>query len=154
RHGTVDPQWRAGGRGWHGRRRAAGRAGAHQRSRHRRHAACARGLRRGARPRPGDRPRPARDHDVTVTLVPEVVLDATGVHRDLAVLVDPDDGTTEGLIGATHAPDDGVRLPRTALAPGFVNGHSHSFQRDLRGVVERVSHLAPEDDFWTWRTAM
>jgi len=91
---------------------------------------------------------------VTVTLVPEVVLDATGVHRDLAVLIDPDDGTIEALIGASHAPRDAVRLPQTALAPGFVNGHSHSFQRDLRGVVERVSQLAPEDDFWTWRTAM
>ena len=66
------------------------------------------GLRRGARPRAGDRARPAGDHDVTVTLVPEVVLDATGVHRDLAVLVDPDDGTIEGLIGAAHAPADAV----------------------------------------------
>ena len=91
---------------------------------------------------------------MTVTLVPEVVLDATGVHRDLAVLVDPDDGTIEGIIGAAHAPADAVRLTRTALAPGFVNVHSHSFLRDLRGLVERVSHLAPEDDFWTWREAM
>jgi formimidoylglutamate deiminase len=91
---------------------------------------------------------------VTIALVPEVVLDATGVHRDLAVLVDPDEGVIDALIGVTHAPADAVRLPRTALAPGFVNGHSHSFQRDLRGVVERISKLAPEDDFWTWRTAM
>jgi len=91
---------------------------------------------------------------VTVTLVPDIVLDATGVHRDLAVLVDPGDGTIEGLIGAAHAPADAIYLSRTALAPGFVNVHSHSFQRDLRGLVERVSHLAPEDDFWTWREAM
>jgi formimidoylglutamate deiminase len=91
---------------------------------------------------------------VTVTLVPDVVLDATGVHRGLAVMVDPGDGTIEGLIGAAHAPADAIRLTRTALAPGFVNVHSHSFQRDLRGVVERTSHLAPEDDFWTWREAM
>ncbi len=91
---------------------------------------------------------------MTVTLVPDVVLDQTGVHRDLAVLVDPASGTIEGLIGAAHAPANAVRLTRTALAPGFVNVHSHSFQRDLRGLVERVSHLAPEDDFWTWREAM
>jgi formimidoylglutamate deiminase len=91
---------------------------------------------------------------VTLTLVPDVVLDATGVHRDLAVLVDPDSGTIEGLIGVAHAPADAIYLNRTALAPGFVNVHSHSFQRDLRGLVERVSHLAPEDDFWTWREAM
>ena len=65
-------------------------------------------LRRGDRRRAGDRPRPARDHDVTVALVPEVVLDATGVHRDLAVLVDADDGMIEALIGVAHAPDDAV----------------------------------------------
>ena len=65
------------------------RARADERPRHRRHAPRPRGLRRGARPRAGDRARPAGDHDVTVTLVPDVVLDATGVHRDLAVLVDP-----------------------------------------------------------------
>ena len=66
----------------------------------------------------------------------------------------PTRASIEALIGAAHAPADAVWLARTALAPGFVNGHSHSFQRDLRGVVERVSKLAPEDDFWTWRTAM
>ena len=49
--------------------------------------------------------------DMTVTLVPEVVLDATGVHRDLAVVVDPDDGThRRGLIGA------GARAGRRRLA--------------------------------------
>ena len=79
-----------------------------------------------------------------VALVPEVGLDATGVHRDLAVLLYPHYGTIDGLSGAAHAPADAVRLPRTALAPGFVNGHSHSFQRDLRGRVERVSKLAPD----------
>ncbi len=91
---------------------------------------------------------------MTVCLVPEVVLDQTGVHRDLAILIDPGEGIIDGVIGAVHAPGDAINLPRTALAPGFVNAHSHSFQRDLRGIVERVSHLAPEDDFWTWREAM
>jgi formimidoylglutamate deiminase len=91
---------------------------------------------------------------VTVCLVPEVVLDATGVHRELAVLVDPDDGLIDGVIGAVHAPADAMHLSRTVLAPGFVNAHSHSFQRDLRGIVERVSRHTPQDDFWTWREAM
>jgi formimidoylglutamate deiminase len=35
---------------------------------------------------------------------------------------------------------------RLAL-PGFVNAHSHAFQRALRGKVEG-------GDFWTWRTSM
>ncbi len=38
--------------------------------------------------------------------------------------------------------------------PGFVNAHSHAFQRRLRGVVERVDPAHPHDDFWTWREAM
>jgi formimidoylglutamate deiminase len=87
-------------------------------------------------------------------LVPEIVLDRTGAHRDLAVMIDPGSGTIGGVIGAAHAPADAIHLHRTALAPGFVNAHSHSFQRDLRGTVETVSRLAPEDSFWTWREAM
>src|ERR687893_139039 len=39
--------------------------------------------------------------------------------------------------------------------PGFVNDHSHAFQRGLRGRVERVVDPArPHDDFWTWRERM
>jgi formimidoylglutamate deiminase len=38
--------------------------------------------------------------------------------------------------------------------PGFVNAHSHAFQRALRGRVERVDPDHPHDDFWTWREAM
>ena len=38
--------------------------------------------------------------------------------------------------------------------PGFVNAHSHAFQRQLRGVVERVDPDNPDDDFWSWREAM
>ena len=38
--------------------------------------------------------------------------------------------------------------------PGFVNAHSHAFQRGLRGAVEHVDPGHPHDDFWTWREAM
>jgi len=38
--------------------------------------------------------------------------------------------------------------------PGFVNAHSHAFQRRLLGAVERVDPAHPHDDFWTWREAM
>ena len=41
-----------------------------------------------------------------------------------------------------------------ALAPGFVNDHSHAFQRGLRGAVERIDPSRPHDDFWTWRERM
>ncbi len=38
--------------------------------------------------------------------------------------------------------------------PGFVNDHSHAFQRGLRGNVERMDPERPRDDFWTWRERM
>src|SRR5713226_5889760 len=43
-------------------------------------------------------------------------------------------------------------LPGIALLPGFVNVHSHVFQRALRG---RTHHArSTRDTFWTWRQAM
>ncbi|MBT7351645.1 MAG: formimidoylglutamate deiminase, partial [Phycisphaerae bacterium] len=39
-----------------------------------------------------------------------------------------------------------------ALLPGFVNAHSHAFQRGLRGRGEVFTN--PDDDFWSWRKAM
>jgi formimidoylglutamate deiminase len=44
------------------------------------------------------------------------------------------------------------RHPRAALLPGFINTHSHAFQRGLRGHGERFP--AGVGDFWTWREAM
>ena len=42
----------------------------------------------------------------------------------------------------------------TLRAPGFINAHSHAFQRALRGRVELRSKDHPDDDFWSWREAM
>jgi formimidoylglutamate deiminase len=42
----------------------------------------------------------------------------------------------------------------TLRLPGFVNAHSHAFQRMLRGRVEHVDPAHPRDDFWTWRDEM
>jgi formimidoylglutamate deiminase len=44
--------------------------------------------------------------------------------------------------------------PEALRLPGFVNAHSHAFQRGMRGVVERVDPRHPHDDFWTWREEM
>lgn len=44
------------------------------------------------------------------------------------------------------------RLAGRALLPGFVNAHSHAFQRGLRGQGERFP--AGAGSFWTWREAM
>lgn len=69
--------------------------------------------------------------------------------RDVQVVVDVS-GEIEhvGLLDArpTH------RLTDRALIPGFVNAHSHAFQRGLRGLGERFPGRA--GSFWTWREAM
>jgi formimidoylglutamate deiminase len=44
------------------------------------------------------------------------------------------------------------RLTGRALLPGFVDAHSHAFQRALRGSGERFP--AGAGSFWTWRQAM
>ncbi len=55
------------------------------------------------------------------------------------------------------------RLAGQALVPGFVNAHSHAFQRGLRARVERFvpptaagarPGPAGEATFWTWRDGM
>jgi len=43
-------------------------------------------------------------------------------------------------------------LRRRALLPGFVNAHSHAFQRGLRGRGEHFP--AGAGSFWSWREAM
>lgn len=45
-----------------------------------------------------------------------------------------------------------VALPGKALLPGFVNTHSHSFQRLIRGKSE--SRVVSGKDFWSWRGTM
>lgn len=53
-----------------------------------------------------------------------------------------------------------LRLRNRALLPGFVNVHSHAFQRGLRGKGERFPASAEASGavgggtFWTWREAM
>ncbi|HEV2462353.1 MAG TPA: amidohydrolase family protein, partial [Acidobacteriaceae bacterium] len=45
-----------------------------------------------------------------------------------------------------------VEMPGKALLPGFVNAHSHSFQRLIRGKSE--SRATSGSDFWSWRGTM
>ncbi len=40
------------------------------------------------------------------------------------------------------------------VIPGFVNCHSHSFQRAMAGLGERISLEEGEDSFWSWRAQM
>lgn len=86
------------------------------------------------------------------TLLPELLWLGDRFVSDHLVEVDAD-----GRIGrvdqyGTEPPADATPMPRRALLPGFVNAHSHAFQRGLRGLGE--SFPAGMGSFWTWRQAM
>jgi formimidoylglutamate deiminase len=81
-------------------------------------------------------------------LIPDLVLDAHGARSSVGVTIE------DGRIAEIGPATVGEHLPGRALAPGFVNDHSHAFQRGLRGAVERIEPSRPHDDFWTWRERM
>ena len=78
-----------------------------------------------------------------------------GLERDLAIEV-----ASEGRITSVAPLGDRVssrHFDGRALLPGFVNAHSHAFQRGLRGRGENFPRAAGQlnpDSFWTWREAM
>jgi formimidoylglutamate deiminase len=82
------------------------------------------------------------------TLLPDLVVDAHGASSGVGITVE------HGGLAAVGPATEGERLAGRALGPGFVNGHSHAFQRGLRGAVERIEPSQPRDDFWTWRERM
>lgn len=75
----------------------------------------------------------------------------TGARFEAGVAVELGDDGRIASVGST-AGRPTTRLERRALLPGFVNAHSHAFQRGLRGSGETF----PRDkgSFWTWREAM
>lgn len=73
------------------------------------------------------------------------------------IVVHIDGGRIQAVGSANCADADGVptrRLRGKVLLPGFVNGHSHAFQRVLRGRTEYAPAGTGDDDFWSWREAM
>lgn len=46
------------------------------------------------------------------------------------------------------------RLAGRALLPGFVNAHSHAFQRLIRGRTQWRHASEAQADFWSWRESM
>lgn len=87
-------------------------------------------------------------------LAPDYIYTAQGLQANKIVLISGD-GRISSItdVGAQSiAPSDISTLPGVALLPGFVNAHSHVFQRALRGHTHRP--LSKQDTFWTWRRAM
>ena len=75
---------------------------------------------------------------------------AGSLERDVRLVVN-DDGT---IAPRGTAADQEVVLSGRLLLPGFVNGHSHAFQRAIRGNTEFIAKGHERDDFWSWREAM
>lgn len=67
------------------------------------------------------------------------------------LLVD-DDGRIGGIVSDAPAGANIVDLRGKALLPGFVNTHSHAFQRLIRGKSE--SRATSGGNFWSWRGTM
>ena len=87
-------------------------------------------------------------------LAPDYIYTPQGLQADMIVSIS-DDGRIADIKNAGEQfikPSDIEILPHIALLPGFVNTHSHVFQRALRGHTHRP--LSRQDTFWTWRRAM
>jgi formimidoylglutamate deiminase len=78
---------------------------------------------------------------------PELLYAHGAFTSEASLLVSP-----EGKVLASGQPAKIVELPRRALLPGFVNAHSHTFQRLIRGKSE--SRAMSGRDFWSWRGTM
>ena len=112
-------------------------------------------------------------------LVPDLVWSDGRFRSGLSVLVEPEsgrirevtdasapgsdsgsvtgDGAREGQAAGPHRAGRGpevVPLPGRALVPGFVNAHSHAFQRLARGRTQSRPVDRAAADFWSWREAM
>lgn len=86
--------------------------------------------------------------------LPECLLNAHEAQKEIAVGVR--EGRITRLLSFADIPAeaDRVELPGQVLTPGFVNAHSHAFQRSFRGQTEYLSVGRASEDFWSWRTLM
>ncbi len=94
-----------------------------------------------------------RPHDIRSRVL-EADLTWTGeaFERGVRVAVGADGRIAAVATDVEAGAGETVRLAGRALLPGFVNAHSHAFQRGLRGRGETFPEGA--GSFWTWREAM
>ncbi len=93
---------------------------------------------------------------VPFAIEPELTF--TGERFEAGIRLEVDADGRFGAISGHDASDHGAagaiveRCRGRALIPGFVNSHSHAFQRGLRGKGE--SFPTGAGSFWSWREAM
>jgi formimidoylglutamate deiminase len=80
---------------------------------------------------------------------PQLLYSGSGFTSGSGLLVSPQGSV---LAAGTDLSAQTVDLPGKAVLPGFVNTHSHSFQRLIRGKSE--SRVTSGRDFWSWRGTM
>ncbi len=85
-------------------------------------------------------------------LVRPELLFVDGVFLPKRAICVSDHGRVEAIVASDTASDNVIDLPGKALLPGFINVHSHSFQRLIRGKAE--SRAVSGRDFWSWRGTM
>jgi formimidoylglutamate deiminase len=85
--------------------------------------------------------------------LPDALFWEGGLREGLALTLLPD-GRVKGVVPAAQAPEGTERLVGRVLLPGLVNGHSHAFQRLIRGATEHRAQGHERDDFWSWREKM
>jgi formimidoylglutamate deiminase len=87
-----------------------------------------------------------------------VWVDADGRIERVGARAEAEAAAAAGAGDGTSPPLVLLRLQGVALLPGFVDAHSHAFQRALRGQGERFPGGAQPGggagSFWTWREAM
>jgi formimidoylglutamate deiminase len=89
-------------------------------------------------------------------LSPDYVYTPQGLQANMVISI-AEDGriasiSEQNLKAQYLSPSEILLMPGIALLPGFINAHSHVFQRALRGHTHRP--LSRHDTFWTWRNAM
>ncbi len=72
-----------------------------------------------------------------------------GPTAEAGVVVDVRDGRIDAVMRDAPTPPPGARRLDGLTLPGLANGHSHAFQRALRGRTQHGS-----GSFWTWREQM
>jgi cytosine/adenosine deaminase-related metal-dependent hydrolase len=86
----------------------------------------------------------------TLVIKPEFFVDYDGIIHNNSLVIKKGQIVAFGHDGYDDAKV--LNLPNQAILPGFLNCHSHVFQRALRGLMEQK--ILHSNHFFTWRDRM